>query len=82
MKKLQRFWAAAALTLVLSFPAFAGDILCPGITSAPPQQTSVTGDIQMPGASVAGQMDTGLASDAGSVAEIALNFLVSALSVF
>jgi hypothetical protein len=38
--------------------------------------------MQAPGASVSGQMDTGLASDADSVAEIALNFLVNALSVF
>ncbi|MBD0370721.1 MAG: hypothetical protein ICV60_07810 [Pyrinomonadaceae bacterium] len=84
MKKLQRFWAAATLILVLSFPTFAGDILCPGVTNPPPdqQQTSATGEMQNPSVTVAGPMDTPLTSDAGSVAEIALTLMVNVLSVF
>lgn len=76
MKKLQRFWGAAALTLVLSFPALAGDILCPGITSAPSQGATLTGEMQTPSASVAGQMDIPL------VAETALTLMVNVLSAF
>lgn len=84
MKTVRQLCAASILILTLAFSAFAGDVQFPGITNPPPDQhqTSATGDMQAPGASVSGQMDTGLASDADSVAEIALNFLVNALSVF
>jgi hypothetical protein len=82
MRKARQLCVASLLTLILTFPALAGEIQLPGVASPPPQQPSVTGEMACPGASVAGQMDTGLASDADSVAEIALNFLVNALSVF
>lgn len=87
MNKLQQFLAAAALMLALSFPALAGDILCPGITAAPTpssssSQMSSTGDIGTPGASVSGQMDTPGVADADSMTAMALFLLVGPLSVF
>ena len=81
MNSLQRFCATAALMLSLSFPTFAGDILCPGMTSSPSQTTS-TGETQFPGVTATGQMDTPLASETDSVTDIALTLLVGALSIF
>lgn len=84
MKIVRQICAASILTLALSFSAFAGDIQFPSVTNKPPdqQQTSVTGEMQTPGATVAGQMDTPSASDAGSVAEIALTLMLNVFSVF
>lgn len=45
MRTLKRLCVATALTLALSFTAFAGSIDTPGITSQPPaQNSSVTSD--------------------------------------
>lgn len=85
MTKVRQFLTAAALMLALSFPAFAGDILCPGITSQPTQQTTSTtstGDILAPGASVSGKMDTPGVADADSMTAMALALMVGTLSVF
>jgi hypothetical protein len=77
MKKFQQLCAAVVLTLVLALSAFAGEMGCPGITSAPSdQQTSATGDIQLPSSSATGQVDIPL------VAETALTLMVNVLSVF
>jgi hypothetical protein len=57
MKNLQRFCATVVLTLVLAFSAFAGDILIPGATNPPSrQQSSITGDISIPGATATGDI--------------------------
>ncbi|HEY6120909.1 MAG TPA: hypothetical protein VIV66_13190 [Pyrinomonadaceae bacterium] len=43
MKKGNLFGAAAMLTLVLSFPVFAGDVQTPTITPPPPPSANATG---------------------------------------
>jgi hypothetical protein len=83
MNKVQQFLVAAALMLALSFPAFAGDILCPGITSQPTQQTSSsTVDTQTQDASVSGQMDTPGLADTDSMIAMAMALMVGPLSIF
>jgi hypothetical protein len=84
MKNLHRLCGAIVFTLVLTIPAFAGDIQTT-VTSPPPSQPAQTatlnGDIQT---GVTGQAETGSseATAANSAAEIALNLLQSVLSLF
>ncbi|HEY0319787.1 MAG TPA: hypothetical protein VGC66_02330 [Pyrinomonadaceae bacterium] len=82
MRKIRQLCAAAFLAMVLTTSAFAGDIQLPGITAPPPPSQTITGEIQLPSASVAGQMDMLLASDADTLREIALSLLAGALSAF
>ncbi len=82
MRALRQLSVALVLTLALAITAFAGEIQT-GITSPPPppQTVTVAGEIQT---GVAGQeeTDSGEATAADSVAEIALNLLQSVLSLF
>jgi hypothetical protein len=79
MKNLRRLCGAIVFTLVLTIPAFAGDIQTT-VTSPPPSQPAQTatlnGDIQT---GVTGQAETGSseATAANSATEIALNLLQS-----
>ncbi len=83
MKNLQRFCATLVLTLVLSLPAFAGDILIPGATSPTPrQQSSVTGDISMPGAAATGDIQAPGATTLDPATEAALSLFQSLLLLF
>lgn len=80
MKNLHRLCGAVVFTLVLTIPAFAGDIQTT-VTSPPsqPAQTAtLSGDIQT---GITGQAETGSseATAANSAAEIALNLLQSVL---
>lgn len=49
MRKIKQLCIAAVLTLALSFNAFAGIMDTPGVTSPPPSQPSMTGDMHTPG---------------------------------
>jgi hypothetical protein len=73
MKNFRKFFATTVLTLVVAFPAFAGEILLPGVIDQPPPppQSAVTGNIQTPGVSA---LDP--------VTETALSLLQSILSIF
>ena len=83
MKTLQRFCAATVLTLTLALSVFAGQIPTPGITSpTPEQQSSITGEITMPGAVATGDMSTPGAVALDPVTEAALSLLQSLLSLF
>jgi hypothetical protein len=83
MKKFQQLCAATLLTLMLALSTFAGEIPAPSVIAPPPPPAiTSTGDIQLRGSSAEGQIETSLASDADSVAEVALILLVGALSVF
>ncbi len=50
MKTLKAICTAAILALALSVPAYAGDLLSPGVTSPPPPPppTNITVEINMP----------------------------------
>lgn len=78
MKTFQRLCAAVALTLTLTLPVFAGEMSTgPGITSPPPSAPA--------SATAQGEMDTGAgyaATADDSIAEVALSFLQSVLSLF
>lgn len=82
MRTIRQLCVAICLTLILTLSAFAGEMQNPSVTSPPPDQpqTSATGDIQNPSASVEGQVDTPPLSDSVSAAAFAL--MVNALSVF
>ncbi|HEX8493007.1 MAG TPA: hypothetical protein VF658_09215 [Pyrinomonadaceae bacterium] len=67
MKHFYRGCAGVVLMLVLSVPAFAGQIPCGGITDPPPQTTEATTEAD-------GQMTTG-------VVEAAITLLQSVLSM-
>ncbi|HWS99406.1 MAG TPA: hypothetical protein VN256_03965 [Pyrinomonadaceae bacterium] len=83
MKKLQRFCATVVLTLVLAFSAFAGDILIPGATKPlSQQQSSVTGDISMPGATSTGEILIPGVNALDPVTEAALSLIQGLLSLF
>lgn len=83
MKTFRQFLAAAVLTLVLSFSGLAGDIQFPGVTNSPsPQQSSVTGEISMPGATATGDMPTPGVTALDPVTEAALSLLQSLMSLF
>lgn len=82
MRKMRQFCTAAFLAMVLTISAFAGEIQLPSVTNPPPQQSTSAGDIQMPSASAAGQTETPLVSDIGSLTETALTLMVNVLSVF
>ena len=60
MKTLKVICTALVLALVLSVPAYAGDISTPGFTSSDPTTTSATGDISTPGfnAPASSQLDS------------------------
>jgi hypothetical protein len=81
MKDFRRFFAAAALTLALTFSTLAGDIQSPGILTQPPPATgpmdtpkitdvSCSSDISYPG-------DVSL----DPLTEVALSMLQSVLSI-
>ena len=84
MKNLQRFCAAAVLSLTLGLSAFAGDISCPGVVDPPPEQHQVatTGDISCPGITATGDMSTPVIAAVDPVTEAALGLLQSVLSIF
>jgi hypothetical protein len=84
MKTLRQFCVAFVLALMLTLPAFAGDITT-GIAppDPPPASTSSTapGDIST---GVAGEISTTISEEAitASMTETALNLLQSLLSLF
>lgn len=83
MKTFRQFLAAAVLTLVLSFSSLAGDIQFPGVSSSPPQpQSSITGDISIPGATATGEMSAPGVIALDPALEAALSFLQSVLALF
>ncbi len=84
MRNLRTLCASVVLALVLTTPAFAGDMHT-GITNPPPaQQGNIhTGVTDSP--TQQGDIHTGVAEsepEAGTVTEIALNLLQSLLSLF
>jgi hypothetical protein len=89
MRNLKKLCATCVLTLVLTLPAFAGDMLA-GATAPPPppppDSSSATGDM---GTGITGDMETGVTGDmsAGVTAtdpatEVALSLMQSLLSLF
>jgi hypothetical protein len=83
MKNFRQFFAVTALTLALSFSAFAGDIGFPGATSpVPQQQSSVTGEISFPGVTATGDMSTPGIVALDPVTEAALSLIQGLLSLF
>jgi ABC-type phosphate transport system substrate-binding protein len=82
MKKIQQFCAAVVLTLALVLSAFAGDMSAPGATSpSPPQKSSITGEISMPGATATGEIPGPGVDALDPVTEAALNLFQSLLSL-
>jgi hypothetical protein len=83
MKNLRKLCASLVLTLALVFPAFAGDIQCPGVINPPPppQQSSVTGEMGTPGASATGEIPGPGVVALDPVADAALSLLQSILSI-
>ena len=81
MRTFQRLFAAFVLTLMLALSAFAGDIET-GIVSQSPQSTAqattTQGEIST---TVAGDIETGVTAT-NPATEIALNLLLSVLSLF
>ena len=82
MKNLRQLCAATFLMLIITASALAGDMQTPGIVTPPAKQTSATGDIQAPGASATGQMDTLSILDAYPATEIAMTLMLNVMSVF
>lgn len=83
MKNLQRFCATTFLALAVTLSAFAGEIPTPGATNPMPQQeSSVTGEILMPGATATGDMSTPGLTALDPVTEAALSLLQGLLSLF
>lgn len=83
MRTFRQLCAVTVLTLILSLSAFAGEMQTPSVTAPPPSsQTSSTGEMQTPSASVAGETETPLAADADSMTAMALFLMVGTLSVF
>ena len=83
MKNLQRFCAAVVLTLALTISNFAGEMSAPGVTNPPPpQQSSATGDISMPGATSTGDVQFPGVVALDPVTEAALSLLKGLLSLF
>jgi hypothetical protein len=84
MKNLRRLSVALVFTLVLTIPAFAGEIDT-GKTSPPPSQptqaATTEGEIDT---GITGQTETGSGevSATNSATEIALNLLQSVLALF
>lgn len=77
MKNLQRVFVAVLLALMLTLPAFAGQIETP---LAPPSSLTTQGDISTPNAGNISTISSG-ATAANSVTEIALNLLGSVLAL-
>jgi hypothetical protein len=85
MKTFRQFIATAVLTLVLTFPAFAGEIQSPGVANPPPppsQQSSVTGDMSCPGVASTGEIPGPGVVALDPVIGTALSLLQSVLSIF
>lgn len=77
MKTLQQSCAVMVLTLALAFSVFAGQIPTPGVTNPTPQQSSVTGEISIPG-----DMSTPGMSALDPVTEAVLGLLQGLMSLF
>ena len=77
MRKFRQPFAAAVLTLLLTFSTFAGDIQIPGIQTEPP---AVTGQMDTP--STTGDMTAPGAVSLDPLTEAALSLLQSVLSIF
>lgn len=74
MKTLRRLCAVFVLTLILSLPAFSGDMSTTVVSQPPPppdSQATTLGDMQ---AGITGEMSTSVTA-ADSVTEVALNLL-------
>lgn len=69
MKKLKTICPAAILALVLTVPAYAGEMLTPGVTAPQPSPSTlnITVDISVPEAT---SYDLGDLSSAGGIADI------------
>jgi hypothetical protein len=78
MKKLQQFFAAVVLTLLLSASTFAGDgIIMPWVTPPPPPTPVATNNAS----ATEGTITTWLASN-DSTTEVALSLLQGVLALF
>lgn len=82
MKKLKRFPTAVLLILVLALSVSAGDIGTPGATAPPPQRSSVTGEILMPGATATGDIQFPGVDALDPVTEAVLSLFQGLLSLF
>lgn len=82
MKQLRFSLAVTILALVLSVPAFAGDMQA-GITGQPPSQpaASATGEI-LCGAELTGETTNSEATTVDPAMEVVLNLIRSMLSLF
>lgn len=80
MKSLRQLCVALVFTLVLTFPAFAGEITTM-VAPPPPQPATAQGEMQT---TVSGQEEMASSEDtvADSATEIALSLLQSVLSLF
>lgn len=81
MKKLQQFCAAVALTLALTFTAFAGDMSTPGDVPPPPPP-SMTADTSGSNTTSTSATATSNVVAVDPVTEAALSLLQSVLSLF
>ena len=83
MRKTRHFCAVISLALALSISVSAGEINMPGATNThPQQQSSIIGDIGMPGATAAGDTLPPGVTEYDPVTEAALSLLQSLLSLF
>ena len=73
MKNLRQFCSAVALTLLLTFSAFGGDIQAPGVTTQPPPPPQTASTVEM---------DDPQAVALDPLTEIALKMLESMLFIF
>lgn len=83
MKTFQQSCAVMVLTLTLAFSVFAGQIPTPGATDPTPQQQSlVTGDISIPGATSTGDMSAPGEAALDPVTEAVLSLVQGLMSLF
>ena len=80
MKNLKSLFTTVVLTLVLTLPAFAGQMTTT-ITDPPPSPPSATVDGQMT-TTVTGQIGTGSSEAVDPVTQVALSLLQSVMSLF
>jgi hypothetical protein len=81
MKHLRQLCAAAVLTLMLAFSAFAGNIECGAVPPPPDPPASVTGDIHC-GVTATDRTSSDEAAFVDPATDFTLNILRSVLSLF
>jgi hypothetical protein len=81
MKHLRQFCVSAALTLALTLSAFAGTIDCGSVPPPPPQETTLSGDIEC-GFVMTNETSSTETASVDPMADFTLNILQSVLALF